>query len=297
MKKLFVLLNGGLGNQMFQYATARVLAEKNNAELILDTWSGFANDTEYKRVYELGPFPINARPATLMERIPFWVYRVFKKINKGIDNNDAKKFFGRFLNENKLQYLPEIASAKLTSSQWLIGYWQSPLYFEGYKEVLLKELMPPSPTSQKFLEMGKQIMNTESVAVGIRLYEESSDPGAHALNGIVKTVNDVNIAIDKMLSEKPCAKFYIFCTHRSPFLSKLNLPASTVYLTHDDEYEGTLERLWLLTRCKHHIFTNSSYYWWAAWLSQQVHPKDSQIIFAADNFINRDGLYREWRRF
>lgn len=36
-----IQLTGGLGNQMFQYAAARAVAEKAGAELVLDTWSGF----------------------------------------------------------------------------------------------------------------------------------------------------------------------------------------------------------------------------------------------------------------
>jgi len=38
--KIFAALNGGLGNQMFQYAAARSLAQRVGAELVLDTWSG-----------------------------------------------------------------------------------------------------------------------------------------------------------------------------------------------------------------------------------------------------------------
>ena len=34
---IVVRLNGGLGNQLFQYATGRHLAHLNNAELYLDT--------------------------------------------------------------------------------------------------------------------------------------------------------------------------------------------------------------------------------------------------------------------
>ena len=33
---IFVQLSGGLGNQLFQYAAAKALAEKNKTELILD---------------------------------------------------------------------------------------------------------------------------------------------------------------------------------------------------------------------------------------------------------------------
>src|ERR1017187_9959638 len=35
--KLIVRLNGGIGNQMFQYAAARALAQRNSVPLLIDT--------------------------------------------------------------------------------------------------------------------------------------------------------------------------------------------------------------------------------------------------------------------
>jgi hypothetical protein len=108
----------------------------------------------------------------------------------------------------------------------------------------------------------------------------------------MKTMADVNAAISRLLALQPNAQFFVFCSHHSPILSELNLPDSTTFVTPDEGYEGTIECLWLLAQCKHHIFTNSSYYWWGAWLSQGVYSANfqSQYIFAADNFINHDGL-------
>ncbi len=47
--KLITRIFGGLGNQLFCYATARRLALANNAELVLDDVSGFAYDAVYQR--------------------------------------------------------------------------------------------------------------------------------------------------------------------------------------------------------------------------------------------------------
>ena len=147
--------------------------------------------------------------------------------------------------------------------------------------------------------MGQILRDTESVALGIRLYEESLDPTVHAKDGVMKRVDEVDAAIARLLTLQPNAKLFVFCTHRSPILAELKLPDSTVFLTRDDGYEGTIETLWLLAQCKHHIFTNSSYYWWGAWLSQHLYSltDQSQHIFAADNFINQDGLCAEWEIF
>ena len=75
--------------------------------------------------------------------------------------------------------------------------------------------------------------------------------------------------------------FFIFCSHRSSLLDGLRLPGKVTYVTPDDGFEGTIEGLWLMTQCRHHIITNSSFYWWGAWLSSANYPSDGSEVFAA----------------
>lgn len=66
--KLITRIKGGLGNQLFCYASARRLALVNNAELVIDDVSGFSYDKKYKRSYALDVFNIRARKARPSER-------------------------------------------------------------------------------------------------------------------------------------------------------------------------------------------------------------------------------------
>jgi hypothetical protein len=106
----------------------------------------------------------------------------------------------------------------------------------------------------------------------------------------MNTVAEIKAALEKLFSLKPNAKLFVFCTHRSPIFTEFDLPGSTVFVIRDDGYEGSLESLWLLSQCKHHIFTNSSYYWWGAWLAEGLHSKRChfQHVFQTDNFTNQD---------
>jgi len=297
MKGLTVYLNGGLGNQMFQYAAGRAMALRNGADLVLDTWSGFVRDYQYRRHYELDALPVKARQATAGERLPIWLYRLENKVHNPPFDTNQKRMYGQFLVENEFRFLPEISATSVSKKAWLVGYWQSPLYFEKYAATLRIELMPPTPTAAKVLELGAAIRAADSVALGVRLYEESTDPAVHAREGKIKSTADINQAIESLRAQRPSAKFFVFCTHRSQALLELKLPENTVFATHDDGYEGTIEGLWLLTQCRHHIITNSSYYWWGAWLSQSLHKHEKQLVFAADNFINEDGICANWERF
>jgi hypothetical protein len=299
MKKIYAYLNGGLGNQMFQYSTARALALRTGAELVLDTWSGFVRDKLYHRSYELHYLPIQARVATALERAPIWLFRAENRMRRLNMDMFQRRIYGNFLVESEFRFLEELIHYHLVADAWLVGYWQSNRYFQDYSAILCAELMPPRPTQKQFLDIGQKLRETESVALGIRLYEESANPSVHAKNGLMKSMAEVNSAIARLLVLQPNAKFFVFCTHRAPILAELNLPGSTIFLTHDDNYEGSLERLWLLTQCKHHIFTNSSYYWWGTWLSQNLYSAtyQSQYVFAADSFFNKDGLCAKWEKF
>ena len=158
--------------------------------------------------------------------------------------------------------------------------------------------MPPRPCSESiFRQLAGTIKESESVALGVRLYEESKRPELHSRSGMLKAVGDINSAIEQLLLNVPKARFFVFCTHRSQILDELNLPDNSIFVTHDDGYVGTINRLWLLTQCRHHIFTNSSYYWWGAWLSAGIFEGEKQYIYASDNFINKDGIAEGWIQF
>ena len=64
MKKKDIILRvwGGVGNQLFIYAFAKVLSLITDCKVTLDIRTGFANDG-YKRVYRLGDFSISLLPA------------------------------------------------------------------------------------------------------------------------------------------------------------------------------------------------------------------------------------------
>jgi len=110
--------------------------------------------------------------------------------------------------------------------------------------------------------MYNQIQSFDSVALGIRLYEESKNPADHALNGNVKSITDINAAISLLRTKKPNAKFYVFCSHHSPEIDKLDLPPDSFFVTSDEGFIDPVDSLWLLAQCKHHIL-QQLIYWWA----------------------------------
>ena len=295
--KITAYLNGGIGNQMFQYAAARSLSHRNGAKLILDQWSGFIRDHKYKRSFELSSLPIQARLTNPSERIPIWLKRIHNRMILDDKIFHESRLYGDFLNEIEQKYVSDFEMFKIKRNTWLVGYWQSPLYFQNHKEILHKELMPPSPRDKRLLALGLELEKSNSLALGIRLYEESSNPEVHAHKQKSKSIHEINKVLEEFYNYNPEAKTFIFCTHRSPLLKELVIPSEYQFVTGEDVLGGALETLWLLTRCRHHIFTNSSYYWWGAWLSNAIRGSEGQYINAADNFINQDAYCESWKKF
>lgn len=291
-------MSGGLGNQMFQYALGRAIAISQKRDLVLDTWSGFVRDKLYKRTYALSLLNVQARRATQLERLPLWLYRLKDKLMMGKKNMLPTRFLGHtFYVESRFFFDSRLVSHRVPSGSWYVGYWQSPKYFQSCEAQIRNELTPPTPSDKKVLALAELIHASESIALGIRLYEEATDPAAHSLTRLLKTPEEIREVVQRLKTQLPNGRILVFSTHRSAFLEQLGLPEDTIYVTPDDGYADTLACLWLLTRCKHHIFTNSSYYWWGAWLSQANYKKEDQLIYAADNFINVDGLCDHWQRF
>ncbi len=80
---IVVRLCGGLGNQMFQYATGRAVADVNDTELVLDLdWYRRTPTSNTPREYELARYPIRARLTTARERsiAHFYSGRLFRRL-------------------------------------------------------------------------------------------------------------------------------------------------------------------------------------------------------------------------
>jgi hypothetical protein len=294
---LVVQLKGGLGNQLFQYAAGAALARASGATLALDDRTGFARDRRFKRTYELEPLRVRARMATAGERALGVVDGWCKPLRFGRRPLLRRAPWADFIAETAQQYLPEAAAFQVRRTTFMKGYWQSPRYFDRIAGELRKELQPPPPDDARMRALGDAMASCDSVAVGVRLYEEDRNPAANARDGRVKPLAAQAAALAELTAHAPSARVFVFCTHRAPALDSLELPRETTFVTEDEGFRGALANLWLMTRCRHHVFNNSSFYWWGAWLAHGRHPLGPGAVRAADNFVNADCIPRGWGTF
>lgn len=273
---------------MFQYAAALGVAARHGLDVVVDTRSGFERDRMYRRKFSLQGFHLAARRASVLEQAPFLLETI-------IDRYARRRAFAQFrpwgvhCDERIFRYYPELMSEQHKRSLWLDGYWQCEKYFKDI-ELLVERAFPiDTPADDKFTALAAKIHEENAIAIGIRLYEEAP-PGAHYT---------VPFAFYEQMAKRVAKDiehpvFYLFCTVRQPIHERLSLPGVVRYVTHDDGYIGELRRLWLLTQFRYHIMSNSSFYWWGAWLAEK-RQRGAQI-FASDSFPNPDTIPERWTK-
>ena len=296
-KEVTVEVKGGLGNQMFQYAAARSFSLEIGAELFVEKDLGFRMDRLYKRSFTLDKLPTIYSVSKFYNSIPLYFDRISSYFGKRFGVVERRGKFRRCIFERNFNYIDFSQLDKSRNRYWISGYFQDPHYFQSHKEKIILELKPPVPTESKYLEIAKLSEVHELIAVGIRIYEESASPEAHARGGISKSIESYQTVLKKVLDSVSNPLVLVFTTKQFDFLYTMGFPENSIFVNSDTNFENATDKLWLLSKCRHHIFNNSTFYWWGATLSEDNFKGIDQQIYCADNFINPDIKYPHWNSF
>ena len=269
-------LIGGIGNQMFQYAAGKALAE-HGVELKLDI-SDFQFYTN--RWFSLNHFNINADIASDEE------------ISKFIGKNKSKSLMllreriGRLLplKRRKIYYEHHFhydeGFFNLPSNIYINGYWQSEKYFKDIKSIILNDLSFKEPLEGLNNEISVKILSSNSVSIHIRRGDYVTNKITHLTHGVCGIeyyINAINY-ISKHLEEP---HFFIFSDE--PDWAKTNLRTSfPISFVNHNSGQNDFEDMRLLSLCRHHIIANSSFSWWGAWLCRN----ENKIVIAPQKWFN-----------
>ena len=279
-------LNGGLGNQMFQYALGRAISIKNKTELILDTSildKNFDSKAEVVRDFELGIFEIEGRKATVRE-INFYNPLIYKITNslllrfgfKGITNT-------KYYIEQSFSY--DYNVLKVSKNSFLSGYWQSPLYFESIENVIRKDFKFPTLNDQKNVDISKKIISSNSVSIHIRR-GDFLNTIIHGIHGTC-SLDYYKSSISYIYTKITDPIFFIFSDDIEWVKENLKLDSERYYISGNNGNNSYID-MQLMSYCKHNIIANSSFSWWGGWLNKNplkivIAPK----VWFTDNNINQ----------
>jgi hypothetical protein len=267
-------LIGGLGNQMFQYAAGRALAQRLDAELKLDV-SGFANYP--KRFYELGSFPIRATPASEAELVAFglrskflglnleprWVVRARRRLRIGFRPGSSSIY-----HERHFRFDAQVRD--LNPPVYLDGYWQSEKYFADCAELLRQEFTPQAPLEPENAAMAARINAVNAVSLHVRRGDYVNEPRINRYHGICSPDYYQN-AVDFIARRAEGIHLFVFSDDHDWVRDNLRFALPTTLVAANSPDRGFRD-MQLMAMCRHHIIANSSFSWWGAWLNS-AHDK------------------------
>lgn len=258
---VFVKMLGGLGNQMFEYATARRIAEVNKTGLKLDL-SGYKNDR--LRVFELDCFDIKGSAATEEELSDFQNQHFLALKCDRITNYLKLPFNQVMIIEKDFIFDPKVLNLK--GEKYLNGYWQSEKYFADIASIIRKDFSfrdKPNQTNAKLLE---QIAGEEAVSVHVRRGDYVQNSVTNNYHGICD-LHYYHDAVNVLQKRFKNLTFYVFSDDSAWVKDNLKIKAAKVHYVDHNAPDKGFEDMRLMTNCKHFIIANSSFSWWGAWLS------------------------------
>jgi hypothetical protein len=254
-------LRGGLGNQLFQYAMGRALALRRKTELILDAeWFDGTHPGMESRTFELGRYGIKVRQLLSSERK--WIQRCTA--------GDLKRFsfvhrWTYFKEADFNQYYP--SAVDLRGNVYLEGYWQYPDYFADCENLIRAELMPRREVCEVDPAIVKRIKDVNSISIHVRRGDYLTS--ARFIGALPMAYYTSAIAWMAERIENPY--FFVFSDDPDWVRANILIDGHVEYMAHDG-VDSMFRDLHLMAECRHHIIANSSFSWWAAWLSSDKSP-------------------------
>lgn len=264
-------LKGGLGNQLFQYASGKALASQLGSAFYVDaSWFLKANSNRQFKLPDIGITADNNN---------------FSKTRR-----TTNKLLGQVLpssfNRSKI-FLKEPAdfgyhppSCSATQHIYMDGYWQSEKYFADIRQMLLEEIDLSQLASAK-----KAVLfpSDETVAVHIRRGDYITQKSSQALSDdyVKRAMAVFGNNYDFMFFSDDIS----WC--------KDNFKGDNVVFANN---KTDLQDLKQMSEAAHNIIANSTFSWWSAWLNKN----DDQRVIAPQPWTNenthKDILPERWEK-
>lgn len=247
-----IILKGGLGNQMFQYAYGRNL-EVAGKKIVFDTsfFNGAKAKVDTARDFKLSKFNIQTKAAFVNTANPLLKFMNRVRIKLG---------WGDF------------------------GYWQNEKYFKNIETNIQTEFTLKQPLTNKYSDTLNHIINTSSVSLHIRRGDYVNDKKTKAFHNVCD-LKYYERAVDIIKAKINNPTFFIFSDDIEWVRDNLNITSPVFWVSSlkGEDYE----ELTLMSLCKHNIIANSTFSWWGAWLNKNptkivIAPKQWSVNKTSD---------------
>lgn len=271
-------LQGGLGNQLFQWAFATSLRD-DGVHVRVDTVRCRGN-----RQLAIEPLLDGfARADGAGAFLRFAAQKV------------APRFFKPLVEEQQFGFDAELAALARTQRCFISGYFQSPRYFEDVADqvrdrilTFLGSSLTPAGTSFR-----DELTRDHSVAVHVRRGDYVSNPAAAAHHGTLQSSY-----YDRALEGLRGSGARVVWFSDDLDWTRKNLATPGEQVCPPSLTTGAAGEIALMAACQTRIIANSSFSWWAGWLGKQPDLGGSVFAprrwFVNENVSTSDLLPESW---
>lgn len=304
---MIVCLQGGLGNQMFQYAFAKALAHFHKAEVILD--ASFYSNPKNTHLQEDSRIYANATQPTIRNLeithfnlslpidITFNQKAFFKshdklmplyRIYKNLLPRAYRRHNYRYHYAESLILQEQFLTLNFPTYAYFDGYFQNLSYFDNISHIIQQEFTLKHPLSQSNQTLKEQIESTPNATF---VHIRRGDYLASANSNTIKLGKDYyEKAFCHIKAIYPQAHLYIFSNdipwckehfkqhHTESGISTQGLAFS--FVENNDE-AAAMQEMELMRACQNGIIANSTFSWWAAYLMKNP----SKTIISPSHFF------------
>jgi hypothetical protein len=285
---IVVKIMGGLGNQFFQYAYARMLKESGYS-VTLDIQTFYQEDNYNPetifRDYLLDNFETTIPPADMLKSIYRFVLHGFKHKNRFIRKIYKLLFYfwhkKHIVNCDGLnQFDPNLLAPK---KLLYIRIFPKRQIFHRHRRNIKKGIKTQKTlTGNFYYDLISSHEHEHTIAMHIRRSDYCGSGNELPLKYYQNAVDHMAGKINSRLL------IFIFSDDLEYVKENFSFPHQTFFVNEDRSLKD-FEEIIVLSKCRHFIIANSSFSWWAAWLSES----SEKIICAPKQWTTDPGDTRD----
>jgi hypothetical protein len=281
---IVIRLKGGLGNQMFQYAMGKHIANKLGVGMKLDL-------TSLCRTHEnffIKPKESNVIRDYQMDIFDFEVSFLLEPSFIRFLDRFYLNFLLQIVKAVKLIGLKKYKEKTFTAEEFIInnpkdkylyvGYWQSEKYFKSVETELRKDLRFKDELSGEAKSVYEAITKVNAVCVHVRRGDYVDNTDTFNCSNLDYFVNGTNYIFKQ--TNNP--HFFVFSDDIAWCKQHIKFDYAFTVVDYTTDKIKYKEDLQLMASCNHFIMSASSFSWWAVWLSNK---KEARVVVPKNWFL------------